>query len=105
MTEGMPHTATQAAIQGWKDQGPCEPGTGRHFRKAAVGVEVPYLLMYSQGGELIGIYQFSRAEMSAPWQRHETLATGGQAVVDFPHWGLMVYFRDPAQACVASDLG
>ena len=61
--------------------------------------------MYSRGDELIGIYHFARVEMPAPWQRHETLATGGQAVVDFPHWGLMVYFRNPAQACVASDLG
>ena len=67
--------------------------------------ELPHLLMYSRGDELIGIYHFARVEMPAPWQRHETLESSSRAVVESPHWWLMVYFKNPAQACAAPDLG
>ncbi len=64
---------------------------------------------YSQGkidlDELIGIYQISTVEMPSPWEQREPLEGGGTTLVNIPHWGLIVYFKDPAQACVIADLG
>jgi hypothetical protein len=105
VTEDMPLTATQAVADGWRDSGACVEGRGRYFQKGGPDEGPPYLLMYSSLDELIGIYQVSTVEMPSPWQQQESLQGAGATLVSIPHWSLLVYFKNPARACVSTDLG
>ena len=60
--------------------------------------------MYNIDDELIGFYQYSRLEMPSPWaQMDELKGGGGLTIIDFEHWGLLVYFQDPLRACGQVD--
>jgi hypothetical protein len=105
VSQDMPPTAAQAAVEGWRDSGACVERRGRYFQKDGPADVLPYLLMYSNRDELIGIYQFSKVEKPSPWEHQESLQGGGSTIIDTPHWSLLVYFKNPAQACVTTDLG
>ena len=55
--------------------------------------------MYSSEDELIGIYLISEAEMPIPVKRTQEILGGAGPIIDYEHWGLFVYFRDPTRAC------
>ena len=98
--EDLPLTAAAAVAAGWKDPVLCAPGRGRYFSPQQGGAANPYLLMYENAHDLIGVYLYSGTEMPAPWYRLDELRAGGQTpIVDYEHWGLFVYFQDPTRAC------
>ena len=103
--EELPLAARDAVAAGWKDPFLCDSGRGRFFQKETGGQLESYFLMYSHLDELIGIYLYSESEMPLPWSPIEELQGGGQTLLDFPHWSLLVYFRDPTQACPTRQSG
>ena len=96
--EDLPLTAAEAVAAGWEDPILCSVGRGRYFKKAG-DVEAPYLLMYDAADRLTGMYMVSQTEMPLPWELTEEISGGAGAVLDYEHWGLFVYFRDPLKAC------
>ena len=98
VSEHLPLTAAEAVTAGWEDPILCSQGRGRYFRKVG-GQEVPYFLMYNVTDDLIGIYQFSETQMPLPWRRWEELKASGDLTLLGDHWGLLVFFRDPLEAC------
>lgn len=103
--EMLPLTVSGAVAAGWKDPVLCDQARGRFFQKDPPGDGVPHFLMYDNRDGLIGIYQFSLTEMPAPWVFYEDLQGAGKTIIDFPHWSLLVYFKDPLQACARRDRG
>ena len=103
--EELPLAARDAVAAGWKDPFLCDSGRGRFFQKETAGQVEPYFLMYNHLDELIGVYLYSESEMPLPWSPIEELQGGGQTLLDFPHWSLLVYFRDPTQACPTRESG
>ena len=103
--ETLPLTAAGAVAAGWKDPVLCDQARGRFFQKDTPGEGIPHFLMYDNRDRLIGIYQFSVTEMPQPWVYYEELQGAGQTIIDFPHWSLLVYFKDPLQACARRDRG
>ena len=102
----LPLTATEAVLAGWKDPVLCRVGRGRYFQKGDVAEVEPYFLMYNSEDDLIGIYQFSEFEMPLPWERMDSLkGGGGLTIIDYPHWGLFVYFQDSTRACGTTEAG
>ena len=102
----LPLTATEAVLAGWKDPVLCRVGRGRYFQKGDVNEVEPYFLMYNSEDDLIGIYQFSEFEMPPPWERMDSLkGGGGLTIIDYPHWGLFVYFQDSTRACGTTEAG
>ena len=102
--QALPLTATEAVAAGWTDPILCSVGRGRYFQNGPAGEGDPYFLMYSNAGDLIGVYMFSEAEMPPPWERWDSLAgAGGLTVIDYEHWGLFVYFQDPTRACQTGE--
>ena len=100
----LPITAVEAVAAGWKDPVLCRVGRGRYFQKGPVGEAEPYFLMYNSLDRLIGIYQFSEAEMPPPWEQMDSLlGGGGLTLIDFPHWGVFVYFQDSTRACKSTE--
>ena len=102
--EALPLTAAEAVAAGWEDPILCSVGRGRYFQKSGGG-EVPYLLMYDSEDQLTGMYLVSETELPPPWERTEEIAGGAGPVLDYDHWGLFVYFREPLRACVAREGG
>ena len=99
----LPFTVAEAVAGGWIDPVLCSVGRGRYFQKGPAGEHEPYVLMYNSLDELIGIYLYNKTEMPLPWQRLDELKGAGlNKVVDFEHWGLFVYFQDPAEACAGT---
>jgi hypothetical protein len=99
----LPLTTADAVAAGWKDPVFCSPGRGRYFTKGPAGDADPYVLMYNDVDELIGLYLYIKSEMPPPWdQLDELLGGGGSPIVDFEHWGLFVYFQDSVLACRVS---
>ena len=90
----LPGTAIAALEAGWKDPILCEVGRGRYFQKDLMDGIEPYILMFNNSDNLIGIYLFSEIEKPLPWRHTKEISA-----VDFEHWGLFVYFQDPAKAC------
>ena len=105
LSEQLPLTGAGAVAAGWQDPVLCDQARGKFFQKDTPGEGLPYFLMYDNVDDLIGIYQFSLAEMPPPWKYYETLEGGGKSIIDFPHWSLIVYFVDPLQACARPDKG
>ena len=103
--EELPLAAQDAVAAGWKDPFLCDSGRGRFFQKETAGQREPYFLMYSHTDHLIGVYLYSESEMPVPWAPIEELQGGGQTLLDFPHWSLLVYFRDPTKACPTRESG
>ena len=100
----LPLTAAEAVAAGWKDPVLCRVGRGRYFQKGPSGEGEPYFLMYNSLDRLIGIYQYSEAEMPPPWEQMDSLrGGGGLTLIDFPHWGLFVYFQDSTRACGTTE--
>ena len=96
----LPLTAAAAVAEGWTDPIFCSSGRGRYFQKGPVGEGEPFFLMYNGDDQLMGMYQYSRSEMPIPWKRLDDLrGGGGKVLIDFEHWGLIVYYRDPTRAC------
>ena len=102
--EELPLTAAEAVAAGWQDPILCSVGRGRYFKKTGGG-EVPYLLMYDSEDQLTGMYLVSETEMPLPWERTEDISGGAGPVLDYEHWGLFVYFREPLNACTAREGG
>ena len=96
----LPLTAAEAVTAGWTDPIFCSVGRGRYFQKGPAGEGEPFFLMYNADDELIGMYMFSKAEAPIPWKRLDELrGGGGLTLIDFEHWGLIVYFQDASRAC------
>ena len=102
--EALPLTAAEAVAAGWEDPILCSAGRGRYFKKSGGG-EVPYLLMYDSEDQLTALYFVSETEMPLPWEHTEDIAGGAGPVLDYEHWGLFVYFREPLNACTAREGG
>ncbi len=99
----LPLTVAEAVAGGWIGPVLCSVGRGRYFQQGSAGEADPYLLMYNQLDELIGVYLYNKTEMPLPWQRLDELKGAGRnEVVGFEHWGLFVYFQDPAEACAGT---
>jgi hypothetical protein len=94
----LPRTGAEAVAAGWKDPILCSSGRGKYFQKTG-DPDVPYVLMYDNEDELIGIYLLSDTEMPSPWESAEQITSGGAPIIDYEHWGLFVYFGDPTRAC------
>ena len=96
--ESIPLTATEAATAGWEDPKKCVVYKGRHFQKESGGKRLPYLLLYQENDELLGIYFFSETDMPPPWK---PMPEGKEMVsfMNFDHWGLSVYVRDSVAPC------
>ena len=103
--EELPLTAAEAMAAGWVDPIFCGVGRGRYFHRGEEGAGDPYFLMYNADDEFIGVYLYIREEMPAPWEHMEGLVSGGVPVVDFEHWGMFVYFKEPTRACTRADEG
>ena len=101
LREDLPVTAAEAVAAGWKDPVLCDPGRGRYFQKDVLGEDLPYLLMYNNEDELIGVYLYlvSDDELPPPWKKWENLVGGGAPIIDYEHWSLLVYFQDLNHAC------
>ena len=96
----LPLTSAEAVAAGWTDPIFCSAGRGRYFQKGPAGEGEPFFLMYNDIDELIGMYMFSKSEMPIPWKRLDELrGGGGLSLIDFEHWGLLVYNQDPTRAC------
>ncbi len=96
----LPLTAAAAVAEGWTDPIFCSVGRGRYFQKGPAGEGEPFFLMYNADDKLMGMYMFSKSEMPIPWKRLDELrGGGGKLVIDFEHWGLLVYLQDPTRAC------
>ena len=96
----LPLTAAEAVAAGWTDPIFCSPGRGRYFHRGAAGEGEPFFLMYNGDDHLIGMYQYSKTEMPIPWKRLDELrGGGGLTIIDFEHWGLIVYYQDATRAC------
>ena len=96
----LPLTTAAAVAEGWTDPVFCSAGRGRYFKNGPAGEGEPFFLMYNGDNQLIGMYQFSKSEMPTPWKRLDELRGGGsQVLIDFEHWGLFLYNRDPTRAC------
>ena len=104
LEEALPLTAAEAVAAGWEDPILCSVGRGRYFQKSG-GEEVPYILMYDSEDQLTGMYLVSETEMPPPWERTENISGGAGPVLDYEHWGLFVYFREPLNACVSREGG
>ena len=102
--ESLPLTAAEAVAAGWEDPILCSAGRGRYFKKSGGG-EVPYLLMYDSEDQLTAMYFVSETEMPLPWAHTEDISGGAGPVLDYEHWGLFVYFREPLNACTALQGG
>ena len=100
----VPLTAAAAVAAGWKDPAQCSVGRGRYFQQGPADEVKPYLLMYNGLDELIGVYLYNKTELPTPWERQDSLESVGDVkVIDFEHWGLFVYFQDPARACATTE--
>lgn len=100
----LPMTAAEAVADGWKDPILCRVGRGRYFQKGDLDEGEQYFLMYNSKDNLIGVYHFSEFEMPSPWGQMDTLeGGGGLTIIDFPHWGLFIYFQDSLRACKTTE--
>jgi hypothetical protein len=96
----LPVTVAEAIAGGWKEAAMCAPGWGRYFHRDTTAETDSHLLMYDGDDQLIGLYLYSMSEIPAPWHRMDQLLVGGgAALLDFEHWGLFVYGKDPIGAC------
>ena len=106
VAEDLPLTAAEATAAGWRDLVRCFRGRGRYFEKMdATGQPGPYLLMFNDEDELVGVYLVSRIEMPVPPWEYLKEGLIGVMSYEFEHWGLPVYFKDPTLACGAAVAG
>ena len=102
----LPLKADLAAAAGWTDLVRCFKGRGRYFEKLdAQGTPGPYLLMYDNDDELIGVHLVSRTEMPVPPWEHAEDGLLGVTNYEFVQWSLPVYFKRPVLACGPAGAG
>lgn len=99
----LPLIGAEAVAAGWTDPILCSQGRGKYFKNA--DPNVPYFLMYDDADSLIGIYHISKSEMPPPWELTEVIFGGAGPVIEYEHWGLFFYFRDPTRACETAGPG
>ncbi len=100
--DNVPTTEKEALEQGWidVDPGQCVPQMGRHFIKMAGEQPSPLILLFNPDGQLIGVELESLTEQPAPpWEHLEQ----GHPGMEFEHWTVHFWFRDPAEACAAAS--
>ena len=107
MYTDLPVTDTQAKSDGWIDSVLCASGKGRYFFKinTETSEQEPYLLMYSIRGELIGVYFYTISDMPDPWKTKTELKPFSDIIIDYPHSNLLLYFKDPVNACRRDSKG
>ena len=97
----LPRTAAEAVAAGWKDSFLCSAGRGRYFEKDQPEPGDPAFIMYDKKDDLIGFYLYSLTAIpSPPGKWLDELQGPGRDVIEFEHWGLFVYTKNPYQACV-----
>ena len=106
LAQTIPLTDSAAAAEGWQDPRACRKtrrlrvlrNPGKYFALESASRSVPYLLVYTVDGALLGIYFFSETEMPTPWE-HEEEKLYAVDTMNFEHWGLHVHFQDWKTAC------
>jgi hypothetical protein len=95
--EELPRTLEDAKAVGWVPLGECVPNMGIHAAKVVDGKpDASLLLLFNSKGELTGVELESlNAQQSPPWEHLEQ----GHPGMEFEHWTLHIYFKDPATAC------
>ena len=95
----LPLTVAEAVATGWEDPIVCLPQKGRYFeKKDTTGRLTPYMLMFNDEDELMGMYMFSETEMpSPPWVHVQRLQ--GVYDLEYEHWSLEIMFKSPSLAC------
>ena len=101
----LPLTTVEAVAAGWEDPLICLPQKGRYFeKKDTTGRLTPYILMYNDEDELLGMYMFGETEMpSPPWVHVQRLK--GVYDLEYEHWSLEIMFKSPTLACGARRPG
>ena len=97
----LPMTAVEAKSEGWVDSILCASGKGRYFYKSnsESSNQTPYLLMYNIKDELIGVYFYTIFQMPEPWKTKDELKPFSETIIDFQHSNLIIFFKDPVNAC------
>lgn len=98
----LPMTLDEAEGQGYVTLGPpgvppeCVPNMGIHTAKIVGGQPQDPILLFSDKGELIGVELESLTEQAFPPWEHRT---EGHPGMEFDHWTLHMYIKDPKVAC------
>ncbi len=95
--DNVPTTEKEALEQGWidVDPGQCVPQMGRHFIKMAGEQPSPLILLFNPDGQLESLTE----QPAPPWEHLEQ----GHPGMEFEHWTVHFWFRDPAEACAAAS--
>jgi len=92
----IPMTLDEAKEQGYVTVSPCVPIMGIHAVKIVEGIPQDPALLFDNKGELIGVEVESMTEQTyPPWE----LLPQGHPDMEFEHWTLHMYFKDPKGAC------
>ncbi len=92
----IPMTLDEAKEQGYVPLSPCVPVMGIHAAKIVGGIPQDPILLFSDKGELIGAELESMTEQPyPPWEHRPE----GHPGMEFEHWTLHMYFKDPVGAC------
>ena len=104
----LPLTEEAAVAAGWIGSPDCADRLGRVFHRAAADPNDPFspmmmgepanplMLLMDSDGEVIGFQLMSlSAQPVPPWEYLKK----GHMGMNFQHWSLHVYLRDPAKAC------
>jgi len=92
----IPMTLDEAKEQGYVLLSPCVPMMGLHAAKIVEGKPQLPALLFNDKGELIGVDLESMAEQPYPPWEH---LPQGHPTMEFEHWTLHMYFKDPVGAC------
>jgi hypothetical protein len=55
--------------------------------------------MYNIKDELIGVYFYTIFQMPEPWKTKDELKPFSETIIDFQHSNLIIFFKDPVNAC------
>ncbi len=104
----LPLTAEEAVAAGWIGGSDCVDRLGRVFHRAAadpndvsaptmMGSRAnPLMLLMDSNGDIIGFQLMSLSPQPVPpWEYLQQ----GHMGMNFEHWSMHVYLRDPAKAC------
>jgi len=100
----LPLSDVDAETVGWHGSIRCHQNQGRFFRKLSGDEPDPMMLVYNQGGNLIGVNLHSVNEQPGPWSR---LSEGRLGVEgrQTNYWDLGIYFVSPGMACATGTGG
>ncbi len=92
----LPMTLGEAEGQGYVTLSPCVPVMGIHAAKIVGGIPQDPILLFDNKGELIGAELESMTEQPyPPWEHRPE----GHPDMEFEHWTLHMYIKDPVGAC------